>query len=199
MDENDYKAWSEEYERFIYKDENGDWMFDEFGPTDEFSLARQLRRQQNNLRSERSTLKPKGSLPNDDESRFRATLDDDKDALQAAQIGEQIDNLEWQIQRELEQIQDELEQKKRSQEFSKRGKIGAEESKAVRQERMKRRHTDWKELAKKKHDRNPSQTPWETADKISAIYIEQGSAKSYSQRTIFEAIKKLECFQKKKY
>jgi hypothetical protein len=103
MANNDHKTWSEHYGQFIYKDEDGNWMIDEFGPTDEFSLARQLRRQQNNLRSERSTLNPKGRVPNDDEGRFRATLDDDKDALQAAHIDEQIDNLEWQIQDELEQ------------------------------------------------------------------------------------------------
>jgi hypothetical protein len=63
MANNDNKQWSEQPGRYIYRDSDGNWRIDEFGPTDEFSLARQLRRRQNNLRSERSSLNPKGPVP----------------------------------------------------------------------------------------------------------------------------------------
>ena len=190
MANNDHKTWSEQYGQFIYKDEDGNWMIDEFGPTDEFSLARQLRLQQNNLRSERSTLNPKGRVPNDDEGRFRATLDDDKDAIQAAQIDAEIDNLEW-------QIQDELEREKLSFDNSKKGKIGNKESIAVRQPAWAKRHSTWIEQAKKKHGRNEALKAWTIAGLISEAYIEQGKAKTYHQRTVFNVIKNLDCFQAK--
>lgn len=184
------KEWSEEYNRYIYKDESGNWMIDEFGPTDEFSLPRQLRRQQNDLRSERSTLKPKGPIPTNDEERLMSVNDDDVDALQVAHINEQIENLEW-------QIQEEMEREQRSREFSKRGRIGAQESNAVRQEKVRKRHDDWRDLAEKKHERKPDLRPWGIARIISNIYIEQGSSKSYSQRAIFDVIKVLDCFKTK--
>jgi len=191
MTNDDHKQWSEQHGRYIYRDQDGNWMIDEFGPTDDFSLARQLRRIQDNLRSERSSLNPKGPVPSDDEGRFRASLANDKDALQAGQIDEQIDNLEWMIQEELEREQDRFQK-------SKIGKVGAIESKAVRQEKKQQRHTIWIEQAKKKQKNNRELRPWTIAGMIADAYTEAGSAKSYGQRAIFDVIKVLDCFQKKK-
>jgi len=161
---------------------------DEFGPLDEFSLPRELKRLQRDLEVERSFLNPKGPLPHDDESRFRAIQDGDVEALAAAGIEEQIAGLEG-------LIQDELEKERRSLEFSRRGKIGAQESISVRQTRKKKRHAYWIEQAEKKHKRNPALSPWQIAEMIAEFYV-GGRVKPYNQRTVFEAIKKQDCFQK---
>jgi len=98
----DYKAWSKEYGRFIYKDENGDWMIDEFGPIDEFSLVRELRRLQENRRREQATLKPKGPIPDNEESRFNAMREGDVDAFNFVLIEDEISSLDQIIQNELD-------------------------------------------------------------------------------------------------
>jgi hypothetical protein len=92
-----------------------------------------------------------------------------------------------------------MEQERRSLKFSKMGKDGAQESISVRQASKEKRHATWIEQARKKHDRNPALKPWAIAEMISEAYVEQGRAKSYHQRTVFEVIKKLDCFQAKKY
>ena len=62
MANTDHKSWSEQYRRYIYKDENGDWMIDVFGPTDELSMVRELHKALENLRYEQSMLSPKGPV-----------------------------------------------------------------------------------------------------------------------------------------
>ena len=185
------KYWSEQHGQYIDKDRDGNGMIDEFGPTDEFILARELKKKQSKLKDERSYLHPKGPLPFEEEGRYRADTNNDKDALKAALIDEQIDNLEWMKQEELEQELDRLEK-------SKIGKVGAAESKKVRQESKKKRHEAWKELATKKKNRNHALKPWTIAKMISNAYVEQGRADPYNQRTVFEVIKNLDCFRMKK-
>ena len=163
--------------------------YDEFGPLDDFSLPRDLTRVLHGLELELSRLNPKGPLPHDDESRFRAMQDGDMDALAAAGIEEQIANL-------ANFIQEELEEEKRRAILSERGKIGAQESLAVRQASMKKRYAYWVEQAEKKHKSNPALSAWQISEMIAASYV-GGRAKSYSQRTVFEVIKKLDCFQDK--
>ena len=164
--------------------------YDEFGPLDDFSLPRDLTRVLRGLEEELSRLNPKGPLPHDDESRFRAMQDGDVDALAAAIIEEQIANLS-------SFIQDEIADEKRRAELSKRGQIGAQESVAVRQASSKKRHADWKDVAQGKHNRNPHLTPWEIAGHIAEGYFEPGTAKSYGQRAVYNAIKDMDCFNSK--
>jgi hypothetical protein len=79
------------------------------------------------------------------------------------------------------------------------GKGGAQESIAVRQPIKEKRDAAWIEQARKKHERNTALRPWPIAKMISEAYVEQGRAKPFHQRTVFDVIKNLDCFQKKKY
>jgi hypothetical protein len=89
------------------------------------------------------------------------------------------------------------EQEIKTRNFSNMGKDGAQESIAVRQPIKEKRHATWIEQARKKHKRNTALRPWPIAEMISEAYLEEGRAKPFNQRTVFDVIKNLECFQKK--
>jgi hypothetical protein len=186
MTTDDFEKWVQKYKKLIPKGTSSG-EHDRYGPIDEFSLVRELQREVDKLQRERSFLNPKGPIPTDEESRFRADLIDDKDALTAALIDRDIEQLEGLIH-EIEST---------SRKFSDLGKKGAAESKHSRQEAARKRHVAWRELAEKKIDRNPFLSRWDIAGQIAENYIEQGTAKSYGQHTVYKVIKGMDCFKSK--
>jgi hypothetical protein len=98
MANNNHKSWSEQYGRYIYKDGNGDWMIDAFGPTDELSILRELHKVLENLKYEQSTLSPKGPVPTDEGSRFIAYQKGDLDAIHFVLLEEEINYVKEFIQ-----------------------------------------------------------------------------------------------------
>ena len=185
MTMDDFEKWINKYWKFIRKS-TPSGEFDRYGPIDEFSLVRDLQRQVDNLKRERAQLNPKGPVPTDEESRFRANFIDDKDALTAAAIDGDIAQLESLI-REIEDT---------SRKFSDLGKKGGVESAYSRQVAAMNHYAAWKESAQAKHRRNPSVSCWEIAGLIAEAYINRGTGEPYSQRTVYNVIKEMDCFKK---